>query len=238
MTAQTATTYQNPAWLTNTGITHPNLLCTDVQFIFTFVQTTKHRIASREALAEIARGQGGYFTLKQAQSCGFDRQHMLYHGQVGNVERAGRGLYRLSVLPGHEQDDLIRAVLWSRDRSDVPQAIVSHATALALHGLSDWLPGRIELTVPLDFRRRTRPAYTLFRRTLGVADIEQREGYAVTKPLRTLHDCVRDQTVPPHELVKAVRQAIDRGLVRERQLASEARTDAALRELLDKANRR
>jgi hypothetical protein len=52
-----------------------------------------------------------------------------------------------------EHDDLIRLSLWSRDRSDRPQAVASHITALELHHLSDVLPTRIHLTVPRSFRK-------------------------------------------------------------------------------------
>src|SRR5439155_7104150 len=109
------------------------------------------REASRQLLA-LAVEQGGYFTAKQAEEAGYDYSHLNYHVACGNFTRVGHGLYRLPELPPAEQDDLIRLALWSRNREDQPQAVVSHESALVLHELSELLPAQIHLTVPPGFR--------------------------------------------------------------------------------------
>ena len=96
---------------------------------------------SLRTLYALAATQGGYFTAKQAAEAGYDYAHLAYHLRTGNFERAGHGLYRLPTIPIAEHDDLIRLSLWSRDRQDRPQAVVSHDSALLLHQLSDVLPG-------------------------------------------------------------------------------------------------
>jgi predicted transcriptional regulator of viral defense system len=63
------------------------------------------------------------------------------------------GLYRLTSLPPGEHDDLVRLTLWSRNRQDEPQAVVSHESALVLHNLSELLPAEIHLTVPPALRK-------------------------------------------------------------------------------------
>lgn len=75
------------------------------------------------------------------------------HVVHGNWERVEGGVYRLREYPPPERDDLIVLSLMSHNRSDQPQTVFSHETALALHDLSDANPARIHLTVPPGFRR-------------------------------------------------------------------------------------
>lgn len=176
-------------------------------------------------LYRIATGQGGYFTSKQAASAGYGKRHVAYHLKVGNFERAGHGLYRLPTVPLSEHDDLIRASLWSRGRDDVPQAVVSHETALALHELSDLLPGKIHLTVPRSFRKRPPRTVVLHARPIAPADSEAWTGFRATTPLRTLADAAADGGVPNDELRQAVKDALARGLVRRSSMLALAKRD-------------
>ncbi len=180
-------------------------------------------------IAALAASQGGYFTAKQADALGYERRRLAYHVTAGNFERVDRGLYRLPSLPASEQDDLIRASFWSRDRSDAPQAVVSHRTALALHGLSDLFAVAIHLTVPPGFRKRPPRGWVLHRAEIDPADAEEREGFRVTTPLRTLVDVADSDEVGDDELAKAVRDAVGRGIVSRRKLIGAARQAAAER---------
>jgi predicted transcriptional regulator of viral defense system len=181
--------------------------------------------------------QGGYFTTKQAKAVGYDYPHIEYHESTGSFERVGHGLYRLSTLPPGEHDDLVRLSLWSRDRSDRPQAVVSHESALVLHELSDLLPKRIHLTVPKSFRKRSPRGVALHKKDVAPSDVEERAGFRVTTPLRTLLDAALSGT-SREELEKAVREALRRGLVRKSKLSDAARKDPrllSLSEILDAA---
>ena len=118
---------------------------------------------------------------------------------------------------------LIIAWLWS-ERAGV----ISHQTALALHGLSDALPAYVHLTLPHAWRRRR------FRIPAGVvlhhADVSPDDrawfGAApITNPRRTLNDCARE-AMAPDLLRQAARQAIRRGLVPKAELSD---VDEALR---------
>jgi predicted transcriptional regulator of viral defense system len=170
-------------------------------------------------LHAVAVTQGGYFTAKQAAASGYDYPHLSYHLHAGNFERAGHGLYRIVTIPPAEQDQFIRLALWSRDRRDVPQAVVSHDTALALHDLSDVLPRRIHLTVPPSFRKAVPSDCVLHRATIEDGDIEERGGYGVTSPLRTIIDVATESTVTDEQLGKAIQEAMERGMVRKSKLA-------------------
>jgi len=179
---------------------------------------------SLRALHGIAAGQGGYFTAKQAAGAGYDYPHLNYHLKAGNFERADHGLYRIVTIPLAEQDQLIRLSLWSRDRQDHPQAVVSHETALALHELSDALPRRVHLTVPRTFRKTVPTGCVLHRAATPGTDVEQREGYNMTTPLRTLIDVAASDTVTGEQLARAIDDALQRGLVRRAKLESAAKT--------------
>lgn len=170
---------------------------------------------SLKALYAMAATQGGYFTAKQAASAGYDYAHLTYHLQAGNFERTAHGLYRLPTIPPAEHDDLIRLALWSRGRNDAPKAVVSHASALFLHQLSDVLPGKVHLTVPPSFRKAAPAGCKMHKARLLAADSETREGFAVTTPLRTLRDMADGPGITDEQLEQAFRDALGRGLVRE-----------------------
>ena len=104
---------------------------------------------SWDRLFELALPQAGYFTLAQAREASFSPPLLQYHVREGLLQRAGRGVFRLTRYPPGENEDLVIAWLWS-DR----QGVFSHETALLLHGLSDALPEQKHLTVPAAWARR------------------------------------------------------------------------------------
>lgn len=170
------------------------------------------------ALYETANAQGGYFTAKQAAAAEYGKRHVDYHVKAGNFERIGHGLYRLPTIPLSEHDEFIRVSLWSRGRDDHPQAVVSHESALALHNLSDLLPGKVHIIVPRTFRKAPPKGCVLHRGTLSPADIAEWTGFRLTSPLRTLLDAAESESVPTEQLRRAVEDAIERGLVRRGKL--------------------
>jgi predicted transcriptional regulator of viral defense system len=177
-----------------------------------------------------ALDQGGYFTAKQAAEFGYDYPHLNYHVSTGSMERIDHGLYRLTAIPRGENDDLIRLSLWSRNRSDEPQAVMSHQSALVLHDLTELLPGEIHLTVPPTFRKQAPEGCTLHKATLEPGDVEERAGFRLTTPLRTLLDVAVGE-VSLEQMDKAVAEALRKGLVRRGRLAEAAQEDPRLRRL-------
>ena len=168
-------------------------------------------------LYQIADAQGGYFTAAQALQAGYAYSQQHFHVGRGNWLRIDRGIFRLRDYPPGEREDLIRWSLWSRNQKGIPQAVVSHDTALTVHELSDLMPARVHLTVPPGFRKRVPSGCVLYKRSLAPSDAEVRPGYRVTTPLRTLLD-VADSPLSQEHLVAALRDALERGLVRRRQL--------------------
>lgn len=186
--------------------------------------------STREAarsLRTTAQEQGGFFTAKQAKSSGYDYPHLEYHLSTGAFERVEHGLYRLADVPPAENEDLIRLSLWSRNRADEPQAVVSHESALVLHDLTELLPNEIHLTVPQGFRKEPPPGCVLHRAVLSSADVAERVGFRATTALRTLLDVARG-TISQEQLEKAVAEALERGVVRKSRLVAAVRQSPEL----------
>lgn len=76
-------------------------------------------------------------------------QLLVHYVRTGKLIRLRRGIYRLLHFPAGDHEDLVAAWLWSE-----MAGVVSHETALDLHGLSDVLPSRLHLTLPLARKRR------------------------------------------------------------------------------------
>jgi predicted transcriptional regulator of viral defense system len=185
------------------------------------------------SLYQIATTQGGYFTAAQARQAGYAYSQQHFHVARGNWLKIDRGLFRLRDFPSSEREDLIRWSLWSRNRKGLVQAIVSHDTALAIHALGDAMPGRVHLTVPRRFRKNTPEGCVLHKDDLTSEEVEVRTGYRVTTPLRTLLD-VADSTLSQEHLNKAVRDALESGVVR-RHLLETASCPPQARSRLDQA---
>jgi predicted transcriptional regulator of viral defense system len=185
-------------------------------------------ISKQAALRAIARDQWGYFTASQALAAGYTYQEQRYHKLRGNWEQVARGIYRLPDYPSPPRDDLIVLTLMSAGRSGEPQAVASHESALAVHDLSDANPSRIHLTVPPGFRKQMPGQIVLHEARLTENEWEERDGYRVTTPLRTILDIAETPASRPY-LTDAVYDALQRGMVHPTQLllakgSNEART--------------
>ncbi|MFJ9668394.1 hypothetical protein ACIRPP_27885 [Streptomyces sp. NPDC101219] len=181
----------------------------------------------RAVLWRTAAGQRGFFTAAQALEAGYSYQAQRYHAQRGNWLVIDRAVYRFrefSDLPDEGDEQLVRWTLWSKG-----QAVVSHATALAVHDLGTANPSRIHLTVPRGFRR-TSDVVTLHRAELADTDIEDRAGYRVTVPSRAIAECAADDE-DQDVIDSAVAEALDRGIATRRRLLHAAQSLGARAEL-------
>lgn len=163
-----------------------------------------------DSLFAVAQGQVGYFTTAQAAQSGYSRPLLHKHLASGKVVRARRGIYRLVHFPASDHEDLVVLWLWSEQ-----SGVFSHETALALHDLSDVLPGKVHLTLPSTWRRRRLrvPAgLVLHFADLGAPDRASFAAVPVTAPLRTLWDCI-EADVAPSLVDQAILQARRRGLI-------------------------
>lgn len=177
-------------------------------------------MGDQNRLFEIADRQQGFFTAKQAEECGYSRSNFHLRLSSGEWTHEGKGIYRLGRYPVTDRPELVLWSLWSRNLRDVPQGVWSHETALDIHELSDVMPSKMHMTVPLDFRRRieTPKVLCLHYANLKSSEVEERQGYRVTTPIRTVVDVVAAETIADNFITQALSQALARGLTTENEL--------------------
>lgn len=172
------------------------------RFSYTIAMTSKP--LARDQLWDIATAQHGYVTAQQAAEAGIGKHalQMLIHR--GTLERAAHGVYRFPNYPAGEHDQLALAVLWTR----VPEAVLSHETALDCYGISDVNPNRTHLTVGKQrrFRRAGGDDYVVHYEDLAPKQIGWWQEIPTVTPATAIAQCIEFGT-PTYLL----RQAIERG---------------------------
>ena len=146
-------------------------------------------------------------TTIQAREAGVDPTQLRLLAGRGRLEHVARGVYRVPVLPRSQYDDLAFAIAWTRGR-----AVISHESALVLHGLSDVNPLVVHLTAPRDNHPRAQGGgpVRVHRRELPADDVTMVDGIPVTTVARTIEDCYELGT-DPAQLHLAIRQARQTG---------------------------
>jgi predicted nucleotidyltransferase len=183
-------------------------------------------------LFEIAETQQGYFTSTDAKSLGYDYPHQHFHVKKGNWIRVDHGIFRLKNFPAARNEDLIRWWLWTRKKG-----VLSHDTAAAVYELGDILPARVHLTVPPGFRKKIPKGVMLHKAKLVAADFEMREGFPVTKPLRTIADLTLSH-IDPERLSAVIKDALQQGFVEKKDLLAlssklSKKSERSAQEILD-----
>ncbi len=187
-----------------------------------------------QGLFALSSEQAGYFTSAQAHVHGYSPQLLSYHADRGRFERVRRGLYRLRDYPSSPREEVMAA--WLAAGKD--STVVSHESALELLGLSDVAPTMIHVLVPRG-RRWVRALPGVMVHTtasdLASGEIITRQGLQITAPMRTILD-VADSGTAPEQVIMAVRQARERGMIIAGRLRHEAaRRDRRVRDLIDRA---
>ena len=174
-----------------------------------------------DALFAVAEGQQGYFTSKQATNAGYQLGSQAHHVKSGNWTRVERGIYRLTRFPQSSDEQLVIYALWSRNREGRPEGVYSHQTALSIHELSDVNPAKLHMTVPAAFRRTAKPpnVLVLHRSNLNPKDIELRQGFAVTRPLRTIADLAVAESTARDLVQQALMEGRRSGVITAREIS-------------------
>ena len=161
---------------------------------------------SRE-LFDLASQQLGFFTARQATELGYSEKNHHFHVTQGNWVREVRGVYRLKEFPDTDPNlQYAMYALWSRGRDDVPQAVISHDSALRVYELSDINPAQIHMTVPKGFRRMAKLPTVLKLHFGSVSKSEMRQmiGFCVTTPLKTLIDVCEEGVISDELIIQEV----------------------------------
>ncbi len=186
--------------------------------------------STRAALGEVAAHQRGLFSVTQAKQIGVTNAQLVRAEAAGHLRRLRRGVYAPVGVPSSRWDDIVGAALAAG-----PGAVVSHASAAAVHRFEYGGTGLVELTV----RRSSyvRPPGVVVHRVadLGPEDVVTERGVLVTSPCRTLVDLAgRLGPVLTEKLV-------DEGLIARRwtvvqlqECLHRARTNITGRDLLDR----
>lgn len=177
-------------------------------------------MSPQDKLFEIADRQQGYFTAQQAEACGIPHSNFHFRIRSGEWVKLLRGIYRLVHYPETDRSELVLWVLWSRDKKGNPQGVWSHETALDIHEISDIMPSKMHMTVPLRFRKRIAiPKHLkLHFADLSENDVETWQGYQVTTPLRTLIDVIEEGIIPQEQIEQAIRDGLKKGILSLRDL--------------------
>lgn len=170
-------------------------------------------------LLQIAQRQHGYFTSRQAVQCGFHRSNFHRKLQSGKWQKeALRGIYRLANFPAIKHSELALWALWSADKQGNPQGVFSHETALEVHGLGDVSPDKLHMSIPRSFRKNSEIPACLrlhFVDKIPLSDVEIREGFRLTTPIKTLADIIREGTTQNEQIEQAILDlAIQKSLVK------------------------
>src|ERR1700681_791406 len=147
-----------------------------------------------EALTDLARVQGGFFSASQAAGKEIDRHQLQRLVSQRLLERDRRGLYRLTPFPESEHAELWRAVLWPGIQRVKTSAVISDGTALCLYEVSTINPSAIDIPFPRSLRLHRDPpsGVRIHRRDYESSDITTVSGLPVTTLYRTLLDLIVD----------------------------------------------
>src|SRR5258708_34033300 len=106
--------------------------------------------STRKAFSE----RGGMLRTKDALRLGIHPRTLYKLRDQGELERVGRGLYRLSNAPHLTNPD------WVAVAMRAPHAVVCLISALALHGMTTQVPHIVDLAIPSHGRLRKGEALT------------------------------------------------------------------------------
>jgi predicted transcriptional regulator of viral defense system len=124
---------------------------------------------------------------------GFHRKQVKVLLDAGKIRRMGRGLYQLADAPALSNPDFVSAVLQS------PKSVVCLISALSFHEVTDEIPRRVDLAIPMSSRANKIDyppvKYFYFSKAAWKAGIETHkiDGYDVRvyDLAKTIADCFK-----------------------------------------------
>lgn len=196
-------------------------------------------------LIAIAAEQGGYLTTPQAEAVGVGRRRLADLVGSGDLRRAAQGVYAMRHARLRADVEAALVAWLSVDRTQLPwqrrtpEAIISHDSAAAIHGLGTIIPQLPEITVE---RAGVTRGSAIHKHVSTVPPeewewLQVAEGLRlpVTTPARTIVDLAAAGADGDH-LQRAVNEALARGQMRPGELEeviSRRRIQSRLRQWLE-----
>ena len=148
----------------------------------------RRRIFARDELWDIAEGQHGFVTIRQANDAGVSSPAVRMLGRRGSLEKVAHGVYRIVQFPRSPRDEYALALLWT----GAEEAAISHESALYVHGLIDRPPRDIHVTVAAHrrIRRAGGELYILHYADRDPGDIMTHEGIRVVSCPVAFEQCI------------------------------------------------
>jgi hypothetical protein len=172
-------------------------------------------------VARLAAREHGVLSAAELHACGLNDHAILLRVRKGRLHKRYRGVYAV----GHPNLSLNGQFL-AAVKACGPDAVLSHFSAGALHGLLKWDDRYPEVTAPTPRRHpgiRSHRSHSVER--------TYREGIPVTPPARTLVDL--SAILPFTALRRAVNEALNQRLIKPHELAtSHHRGASKLRRIL------
>jgi len=171
-------------------------------------------ITNIEVLREIALDQHGFVTTGQALEAGVTYASLSMLTKRGRLERVAHGIYRVPQVPATQYDRYMLAVLWT----GVPEAALSHDTALDAYGVCDINPTSIHVTVSKGRRikRNGGDRYTLHRQDLTAEQITWWEQIPIVTLPTAIEQCANGNT-PDYLLTQAIDNGKRMGLLTDKK---------------------
>lgn len=138
-------------------------------------------------VSEYLKRHDGVVTLAQARAAGLSKYSVNRRVSSGRWQRCSKGVFFAADRPFSEAAR-VRAAVWGYGES----AVASGLAAAWWHGLAQFAPAAVEVTVPRDSNGRRHDGSIVRRRDLDGADIEEVRGLLVTaQPLTVVEASVR-----------------------------------------------
>ena len=154
----------------------------------------------------------GFVTSADAVRLGIPEGELPKLAARRKLVRAAQGVYRFPEFAVSPNDQLMEAVLWTRD----PLAVLSHETALDAYQLSDVNPNVIHVTIPKrknPIRRIDMPAeYVVHYQDLAPGQRGWWEEIPTVTPATAINQAMAT-TARPDLIRQAIDQAAARGLI-------------------------
>lgn len=160
-------------------------------------------VTKLERLREVAMDQHGFVTTAQAIDEGVSHAELSAMVARMRITRVAHGVYRIPQVPETEHDQYQLAVLWT----GVPEACLSHDTALDAWGITDINPERIHVSVGRHrrLRRQGGALYTIHYVDLSPQEMTWWQGIRIV----TLPTAIQ-QSIASGVPTYLIRQALDR----------------------------